>query len=193
MQASSPNNSYLETCVLLWSLGDYFLLPDLCQEAGSLLWNRCGKLFFESRFISAIINEIRFLPDLEAGIRAAWRADRGMGPVRTTIMAVCRSLHPVLGKQRSFMNLLRELPEFAIEFLEALLVWDELQSGKILWRRCCRCQNIVQIRTRGDDPGFAKGAFIVTPVSLGIHCAGKRFYCSQNCYNTHQGLVGSRT
>lgn len=185
-RASSPNNSYLETCVLLWSLGDYFLLPDLCQLVLSLLSARCRKLFADSRSIRATINEISFLPDIEAGIRAAWKGDRVAGPVRRPLMTVCSGLHPVLRDQKSFINLIGEIPEFATDFLKALLGCDGMQMSHAEDTRlvCCRCDSTILVPDHGEGKRFVKGALIWTPISLNIHTKSRRLFCSKKCYNS---------
>lgn len=188
MQASSPNNSYLETCGLLWSLGDYFGLPDLCELVLSKLTYRCKKLFDESRSVQATINEISFLPDLEAGIRAAWRTDRAAGPVRRLLMTVCSGLHPVIRDQKSFMDLLEEIPGFSFDFLKALLGCDGVQMGHRDEKRpvCSKCGWTVLNPEQGEGKKFVDGAFIWTPISLNIHSEPRRFYCSKTCYKKDQ-------
>lgn len=181
-QATSPNNSYLETCVLLWSLGDYFCLPDLCQLVLSLLVDRCRKLFIESRSVCNTFSEISFLPDLEAGVRAAWNDDRAPGPVRLPLMFVCRGLHPVLRNQNSFINLLEEIPKFSIDFLKALLGCDGLQlrnPGKTK-AMCFHCGFRPPAGSKEEEE-FFKNAFLWTPIALDLYSEHRRLYCSKEC------------
>lgn len=184
-QETSPHKSYLETCVMLWSLADFFCLSDICQLAVGRLSDRCKTLFVESRSIEATINEISFLPDLEAGIRAAWRPDRVAGPVREQLMSVCSGLHPVLRNQTSFMRLLEEIPEFATDFLKALLGCAGLQRDLDGPPRlkCRQCKSAVLETTQGEDKKFIKGALIWTPLSLHIYSEPRSLYCSRECYN----------
>ncbi|KAG6360898.1 hypothetical protein INS49_011966 [Diaporthe citri] len=184
-QASSPRNSYLETCVLLWSLGNLFCLAAICQQTLNLLTARCKKLYIESRSISVTINKISFLPDIEAGIRAAWRADRVAGPARKQLLTVCCGLHPVLGDQESFISLLEEVPEFATEFLKALLGYPGMQAGSsaLLKPVCHQCKSPVLDPKQGDGKKFLQGTFISTPFSVSIYSGGCAFYCSKKCYN----------
>lgn len=190
MQASSPNNSYLETCVRLWSLGDFYSLPDLCERALSPLYKRCKSQFDESRSVNATINEISFLPDLEAGIRAAWSTDRISGVVRRPLMTVCTGLAPVIRDKKSFMNLLREIPKFSGDFLDAILGCDGLQIGHqdATQTVCSKCGLAVLTSEQGEGKKFIDGAFVWTPRSVHIHSGHRRFYCSETCYKADPSI-----
>lgn len=151
----------------------------------TLLSARCRELFLDSRPISATINEIYFLFDLEAGIRAAWRADRVAGPARKQLLTVCCGLHPVLQNQKSFVSLLEELPDFAIDFLKALLGCAGVQAGSSEFHGhvCYHCKSSVLGPEQGDGKQFHKDAFLWTPFSVSIYSGNRIFYCSKECYN----------
>lgn len=185
-RATSRNNLYLETCVLIWSLGDYFSLPELCLEAMRRLNERCKKLYIASRCVSVVSGGISFITDLETGIRAAWRPDRVAGRPRKTLMTLATGLHAYLRNQPSFISLLDELPEFTADFVKALLGCPGLQVEDFAHMRssCTDCGSVVFDATRGEGQEFVEGAFAMIPNSLNIRGSQRVFFCSQNCYNS---------
>ncbi|KAL1855272.1 hypothetical protein Daus18300_011178 [Diaporthe australafricana] len=184
-QSRGPNNSILETCALVWSLGDYFSLPELCARAEKSLSTECKKYYIETRCISSMLHEISFLPDLEAGIRAAWRKDRVAGPARQHLLTVCSGLQPYLQNQHSFLTLLDELPEFTGQLLKALLGCSELTvNSRLRIAVCNNCKSNVFDSDRGEGKQFSEGAFMTTPPSLEIRGGSRMFFCSKDCYNS---------
>lgn len=182
--ASNPSNSYLETCVLAWCLGDYFSLPELCRLALKRIIRRLGQYLVQSRSISSMYSEISFLYDLEAGIRTAWRADRITGPTRVELMTMATVLHPYLRYQPSFISLLDELPEFATDFVKALLGCPGVQhpTGREPRLRCRVCSKIIFDQEWGEDKEVAEGACAIITRSLDIYAERRSIFCSDDCY-----------
>lgn len=102
-------------------------------------------------------------------------------------MTVCSGLQPFLRNHKSFMNLLEELPEFATDFVQALLGYGGLQMdvGKTKRFLCSACNSTVFDATREKGKEFVDGAFIWTPISLELHSGScQAFFCSKECYNS---------
>lgn len=128
-----------------------------------------------------MLKEISFLPELEAGIRAAWRPDRVANAMRDDIMVVCISIHPFVKDHASFISLLDEIPEFTSRFAKALLGWPGMPSmaarkprGKV---KCYMCGKTI----------FDKGVqaldefFVGLPSSLNLWGYFSGLVCSADC------------
>lgn len=106
-------------------------------------------------------------------------------------MTVCSGLHPVLRNQQSFIRLLEEIPEFATDFLKALLGCSGLQRtwNDPVQPKCRQCESTVLDTTNGEeDKKFVKGALVCTPISLDIYTEPRRIFCSKECYNKGRGI-----
>lgn len=93
----------------------------MCQPVLAQAKDRALSYMCHSLRASAMLKEIPFLPDLEAGIRAAWRHDRVASPLRGRLMTACVFIHPFVGDHASFISLLDEIPEFTAQYVKALL------------------------------------------------------------------------
>lgn len=148
------------------------------------LFDQCKKYYIESRCISSVLHEISFLPDLEAGIRAAWRKDRVAGPSREHLLFMCSDLQPYLRDQQSFLILLDEIPEFSGQFLKALLGCPGLKMRVPLQTAPCqKCNSIVFDKKRVEGKDVFEGAFFTVPGSVDIFAGFRKFFCSKDCYN----------
>lgn len=180
---TSPSESFLETCVLLWSIGDFFRLADLSQSVLTQLQRRCRTLLLQTRCASTMFKKIEFLPDLEAGIRAAWRHDRVASPVRLDIMSLCVGIHPFVKDHKSFISLLDEIPHFTAQYVKALLGCPGMQrveSHLPLGTDCCYCQRSIFDSDGKNDSGEA---FVWAPMSLNFWDNCPYWFCSRVCYN----------
>ncbi|KAJ0117326.1 hypothetical protein J7T55_003739 [Diaporthe amygdali] len=181
---TSPNKSFLETCTVLWSIGDYFRLEELSQSALSQLQTRCRALLLQTHCVSTMLKEIKFLPDLEAGIRAAWSSERVAGPMRQDIMSLCVGIHPFIKDHASFIELLDEMSDFSTQYLKALLGCPGMQSNEThvpLGTDCTQC-----LKPVFDDKGRKVPAetFAWIPTSLNFWDNYPCWFCSRHCYNT---------
>lgn len=182
-QETSPNKSFLETCALLWDIGDFFRLTDLSQFALTKLYLRCRTLLLQTRYLSTMLKKIEFLPDLEAGIRAAWRNDRVASPVRLDILSLCVGIHPFVKGHESFIGLLDEIPHFTAQYLKALLGCPGMQRVESRVARgiaCCSCRQPILDKNGKRINGET---FIWTPTSLYFRDSASYWFCSRACYN----------
>ncbi|CAN8105058.1 unnamed protein product [Discula destructiva] len=76
-----PGQSYLEACVRLWILGDYFRYPLLTTRAMKRLHARCA--FYGITAVHCLREpDENFFPELEPAFRAAWAPDSVDAPFR---------------------------------------------------------------------------------------------------------------
>ncbi|KUI59514.1 hypothetical protein VP1G_06733 [Cytospora mali] len=182
----NPSKSFFETCVLLWRIGNYFILDGLTDYSEDQLGIHCKELFVRIRKLSSVIRGINFLPDLEAGIRAAWRDDRTKAAplLRTHLVQLCLGLSPFLREADSFLTLLDEFPQFAVKFSKALLGCPDenylpvAPAGRII---CSACDNVMYDVFSREVPA---NAFYTPRTSMAFTGVGGTFYCSRECYNS---------
>lgn len=130
-----------------------------------------------------MLKRIDFLPDLEAGIRAAWRHDRAVSPVRLDLISLGVGISPFAKDHGSFISLLDEVPGFAVQYVKALLGCPEMQrveSHGTLATNCQRCQNQI---FDYDGSNIGGDAFVWTPTSLNFWDNYPGWFCSRVCYN----------
>lgn len=130
-----------------------------------------------------MLKRIDFLPDLEAGIRAAWRHDRATSPVRLDLISLCVGIYPFAKDHGSFISLLDEVPEFTVQYVKALLGCPGMQrveSHAPLATNCQRCQNPI---FDCDGSNISGDAFVWTPTSLNFWDNSPEWFCSRACYN----------
>lgn len=180
---TSPSKSFLETCALLWSIGDFFRIDDLGQSVCMQLQERCRTLLLETRCVSKMLKKIHFLPDLEAGIRAAWRHDRAASPVRLDLISLCVGIYPFAKDHASFIRLLEEVPEFTVCYVKALLGCPGMQriESHAPWGTICSVCHKTIFNDRGAP--VRSNAFVWTPTSLCFWDNCPAWYCSRVCYN----------
>lgn len=138
-----------------------------------------------------MLKEISFLPELEAGIRAAWRPDRVANAMRDDLMVVCISIHPFVKDHASFINLLDEIPEFTARFAKALLGWPGMPSiaarkppGEV---KCYMCG-----KTIFDEGVQALDEFFVgLPISFNLWSYFSGLLCSVDCMKQEAKVWGS--
>ncbi|KAJ4391664.1 hypothetical protein N0V93_005283 [Gnomoniopsis smithogilvyi] len=116
LKSQTVTGSFFETCVRLFTVGDFFCLPSLRKTAKSQMEERCSLSIPE-----AMPQDIQFLPDLVTGIRAAWSLDRNTGPIRRELIRLCWDLSQCLGAEPSLVKLLDDIPSFAQDLVKALL------------------------------------------------------------------------
>lgn len=127
-----------------------------------------------------MLARIPFLPELEAGIRAAWRHDRVDNPVQQDLISVCVGIFPFVRQHDSFINLLDEIHGFASKYSKALVGCvgvQSIESHPLGKDKCYTCGEII------FDEYYARG-----PTSLRL---GGRFHdliCSLDCYIEAFGL-----
>lgn len=117
----TTTKSYLETCVRLWHLGDYFHVEGLEKLAKDKLDSRCARWRRYSSVVDTAEHGTTFLVDLESAIRQAWREDLTPGPLRAVLTNLCVDFAPYLRCHPSFFTLLQELPQFAVTFSQQAL------------------------------------------------------------------------
>ncbi|KUI72166.1 hypothetical protein VM1G_07493 [Cytospora mali] len=182
----NPSKSFFETCVLLWRIGNYFILDGLADYSEDQLGIYCKELFIRTRKLTSVIRGISFLPDLEAGIRAAWRDGRTAAApfLRTHLVQLCLGLSPFLREAESFLTLLDEFPQFAVKFSKALLGCPEenhlvvVPAGRIV---CPACDNVMYDILSREVPA---NAFYTPRTSMAFTGVGGTLYCSRECYNS---------
>lgn len=181
---TSPSKSFLETCTLLWGIGDFFRLEDLTKSVLLQLQNRCKSFLLETRCASTMLKKIDFLPDLEAAIRAAWRHDRAISPVRREIISLCVGIHPFVRDHESFIGLLDEMPEFTAQYLKALLGCPGMQSVEthfLFETTCGKCKCLI---FDSNGAHISGEAFVWTPTSLNFWDNCPNWFCSRACYRS---------
>lgn len=112
----TSTKSYLETCVRLWQLGDYFQIETMSNLAKDKLKDGCARWVRCSGEVDTVKHGTMFIIDLESAIRQAWREDLVPGPLRATLAKLCVPFVPYLRRQQSFFTLLQEVPQFAVTF-----------------------------------------------------------------------------
>lgn len=135
-----------------------------------------------------MLKEIDFLPDLEAGIRAAWRDDRAASPVRLDLISLCVGIHPFAKYHYSFIDLLEEVPEFAVCYVKALLGCPEMQrvESPMLAMTTCKCCGKQLFDSKGAL--VSRDIFSWAPTSLFFFNNCPLWFCSRACYNA--GIPG---
>lgn len=181
---TSPSKSFLETCTLLWSTGDFFRLGDLNQFVLTQLQRRCRNLLLQTRCASTMLKIIDFLPDLEAGIRAAWRHDRVASPVRQDIMSLCVANHPFAKDHGSFISLLDNMPEFTAQYVKVLLGCPGIQRIEYHGPLGTDCDRYHDCIFDSDGAQISDEAYVWTPTSLNFWYNCPEWLCSRACYNS---------
>lgn len=117
----TASKSYLETCVRLWQLGDYFQVESMAELAKDKLNAGCSRWRECSRKVDTATHGTSFIVDLESAVRQAWREDLASGPLRATLTDLCIDFAPYVRRHQSFFKLLQEVPQFAVTFSQRSL------------------------------------------------------------------------
>jgi hypothetical protein len=129
------SKSYLETCIRLWHLGDYFQLDDMTNLATKKLDNRCAFWYDSSTEMDPAIYDTTFIVDVESAIRCAWRenlaSDAGSleHDLRNRLLFLCLAFAPYLRNIHSSSGLLQELPQFAVSFSMKAMAHNRIMSN----------------------------------------------------------------
>lgn len=186
LREALPSKSYLEACVRLWILGDFFIFTSLITSASRLLQIRCRQLQSMSAHVSFAWAGLNFLPDLEAAVQLAWAPDTVDGEFREPLLDLCAAIHPYLYKHPSFSDLLENSPSFAVRLLQRMLGLD---AGSLNAKRqtcgetffCGNCKNEITISTK-TVPRELEGVIFHAGTSLRLVGAGPYdgiFYCGR--------------
>lgn len=130
-----------------------------------------------------MLKKIHFLPDLEAGIRAAWRHDRAASPVRLDLISLCVGIYPFAKDHASFIRLLEEVPEFTVSYMKALLGCPGMQKIESHLSRETGCSACGKPIFNNKGARISSNAFVWTPTSLCFWDNCPSWYCSRVCYN----------
>ncbi|KAJ4388130.1 hypothetical protein N0V93_008735 [Gnomoniopsis smithogilvyi] len=117
-----PSKSYLEVCVRLWTLGDYFSLPLLAKMASEKLQihaNWCIAEASHKRTRGMPLDIDALMSELDAAIRLVWAPGYGDVPFRTPLLELFMKSRPYLHKHAGISKLLKEVPEFTLSFAKA--------------------------------------------------------------------------
>lgn len=205
LQKALSCNSQLEACIRIWTLGDYFCVDRLRSYGLYSLSFRCQDLLNKVSEVSAMVKGIPFLDDLEAGIRAAWHLDRMTEPTKASLMQLCCRLSPYLWKHQSFINLLDEAPDFAVDLAKALLGCTRVgpcssseEAGLV--GRCHRkgCSKLIRKILPGDQDDASLGAVefegihYITRTSMALNASQGALYCSSECLKTTRSKASSQ-
>lgn len=117
----TASKSYLETCVRLWHVGDYFQVESMEKLAKDKLNDGCSRWLRCSGTVDTAKHGTTFIVDLESAIRQAWREDLAPGPLRRILTTLCIEFAPYLRRHDSFFTLLQEVPQFAVTFSKRAL------------------------------------------------------------------------
>lgn len=88
-----PSNSYLEACIRLYIIGDYFCYDSLISTSLEQLKTRCRHHMSTSAHVSAASRGLPFMTDLEAAIRLAWTPGKSTKDVQDELLMVCTSFN----------------------------------------------------------------------------------------------------
>lgn len=117
----TASKSYLETCVRLWQLGDYFQVESITKLAKDKLSGRCERWRQCSGTVDTATHGTTFIVDLESAVRQAWREDLASGPLSAVLTGLCIDFGPYIRRHESFFTLLQEVPQFAVTFSQRAL------------------------------------------------------------------------
>lgn len=91
-----PSKSFLEVCVRLWTLGNYFLFDPLMKTAVKQLEHRVRKLMMQATHVATFMLRIPFFDELEAAIRLAWSSGHIDITLRKSLVALFKTVQPFL-------------------------------------------------------------------------------------------------
>lgn len=116
-----PSKSYLDACVRLYIVGDYFCYDTLKKSSFDQLRLRINHHISTHAHISLAPRGLSFMSGLEAAIRLAWAPNKPTEVLRQELLKLCLSIQPYLYKYPSFEKLLYESPQFAMDLLKVTL------------------------------------------------------------------------
>lgn len=180
-----PSHSFLETCVRLWQLGDYYRMEALATTAFDQLKGRLQRYHQQSGHLVEMLKGLPFLSDLECGIRAAWDPEKAAGPHRTQLALFCQSIGHYLRKYPTIITLFDVFPEFASEFSKAVIGCFLDHSGKFQGpyeRECDGCHALVQVDHEDTwEPGTNQVIYHPSGSLAVLDGVVDDLYCSREC------------
>ncbi|KKY31156.1 putative btb poz domain-containing protein [Diaporthe ampelina] len=111
----NPPETFLEICVRLWQLGDYYGIETLAASAQEQLRKRTERYIAEAGHVAEMLKLVPFVGELEGAIRVAWDPEKAPGPHRRLLVSLCQALGPYLRGYPVILALFDEIPEFASE------------------------------------------------------------------------------
>lgn len=146
-----PTKSFLEACVRLWTIGDFFSHKPLTSTALQQLTTRLQDYFMQGMHFSVVRNGIPFIGDLEAAIRVAFATDSIDGPFRQPLLEQFLLMQRYLHKHPSCATLLEDTPDFALVVAKATMGLGPIPNangsfGFEYWGRCVTCETLVEVR-----------------------------------------------
>lgn len=201
----NPSGSFFDTCVRLYTIGDYFLEDRLCDFAMQELRYHAIMKPKDYR-VAAMSKRVPYLTDLEDGIRAAWMLDRNTDATRIPLLDLCRDTSPYLAGNPSFAELLDDVPEFASDLAKTLLGFRSPSLPRVqkdpVCGRCIVCK-IWVVKSSGEagrntgsgaeagsnadagdseDKGSDASEVMLFPASsFAFGSRQQRYVCSQKC------------
>lgn len=106
----------------MWTIADSYDFKPMSLQALNLLEERCNKLCDE--IVSSASTEERLAAihqDLEPAIRQAWDKLNTSAPVRGRLIQPVMAMASYLGNQETFVKLIAETPDFAIDLCKATM------------------------------------------------------------------------
>lgn len=179
----TPSGSFLETCVRMWHLGDFYEIRTLTETAEDQMRWRIQRYVNESGHTAIMANRMPFLPDLEDGIRAAWEPKRAAGRPRLYLLILALSVSCYLKSSPSFISLLEEEPGFTSEFTK-LLIGNGEATTLITTRRsprtCMTCRQTIFLT--GSRSGVCQLVHYMSGAIMIMIGDTEIWFCSKGCF-----------
>lgn len=173
----APTQSFLEICVRLWQLGDYYRIETLTTSAEEQMRKRTERYIVEAGHVADMLKGVPIVPEMEGAIRAAWDPEKTPGPHRKLLLCLCQALSPYLSDYSGFMALFDDIPEFASEFSKTVLGYGAVSSQPSQsFRKCQFCEAIISMK----DADLRQDMTICH--STGTLKILTDHYCSPCCY-----------
>lgn len=167
----------------MWHLGDFFKIRTLTETAKDQMWLRISRYINESGHVAIMANRIPFLPDLEIGIRAAWKPEKAAGEPRSYLLLLAVSVSCYLRSYSSFISLLDEIPEFATAFSKLLIGSGEatkLMPVRRTQRACIACGK--EIYLTEPHSGLCRLVYYMSGAIMAMNGDSEVYYCSKACF-----------
>lgn len=179
----NPSLSFLDTCVRMWHLGDFYKIQTLTETAQIQMWQRVSRYIHESSHVAIMADRVPFIPDLESGIRAAWEPEKAAGRPRLYLLALTFSVSAYLKCCPSFMSLLDEVPGFTMEFIKLLIGSGEAAKFIPVRRSprvCMVCRK--EIYMTDLRLGLCQVVYFTTGVIVVMNGDTEVWFCSKACF-----------
>lgn len=180
-----PTQSFLETCVRLWQLGDYYRIETLAMSASEQMRKRTERYIAEAGHVAEMLKGVPFVSEMADAIRAAWDPEKASGLPRGLLLSLYQALTPYLRGYPELIALFDEIPEFASEFGKAVLGRGAVFfSQRLLSPTMCQsCEGIIPL----GDAKLREGDAICH--STGTLKVLSDIYCSVGCYRDENTKV----